>query len=146
MLSAAAIYVSYIFSVGCFFSVSRIFSVSCVFSVGCIFSVGWTFSVCYIFSVSCVFSASWTFYVSCVFSVCSIIFYRMLEVFLLLKSTVSSTSLYFEAIPHSPYCLNILRLRRIEFNLLANLLDVDRYGRDVTDRLHVPDLTEQLVL
>ena len=133
MLSAAAIYVSYIFSVGCFFSVSRIFSVSCVFSVGCIFSVGWTFSVCYIFSVSCVFSASWTFYVSCVFSVCSIIFYRMLEVFLLLKSTVSSTSLYFEAIPHAPDCLNILWLRRIEFNLLANLLDVDRYGRDVTD-------------
>lgn len=41
--------------------------------------------------------------------------------------------LYFEAIPHAPDCLNILRLRRIEFNLLANLLDVDRYGRDVTD-------------
>ena len=91
MLSAAAIYVSYIFSVGCFFS------------------------VCYVFSV------------------CYIIFYRMLEVLLLFRSTVSSTSLYFEAIPHAPDCLNILRLRRIEFYLLANLLDVDRYGRDVTD-------------
>ena len=103
MLSAAAIYVSYIFSV------------SCVFSVCCFFSVSCFFSVCYVFSV------------------CYIIFYRMLEVFLLLKSTVSSTSLYFEAIPHAPDCLNILWLRRIEFNLLANLLDVDRYGRDVTD-------------
>ena len=133
MLSAAAIYVSYIFSVGCVFSVSWIFSVcyifsaSWTFSVSCVFSVSWTFSVCYIFS------ASWTFYVSCVFSVCYIIFYRMLEVLLLFRSTVSSTYLYFETIPHAPDCLNVLRFRRIEFNLLANLLDVDRYGRDVTD-------------
>ena len=70
----------------------------------------------------------------------------MLEALLLFKSTVSSTSLYFEAIPHAPDCLNVLRLRRIEFNFLANLLNVYRDGRDVTDRLHVPDLTEQLVL
>jgi len=140
MLSAAAIYVSYIFSVGC------IFSVSWTFSVCYIFSASWTFYVSCVFSVCYIFSASWTFYVSCVFSVFYIIFYRMLEVLLLFRSTVPSTSLYFEAIPHAPDCLNILRLRRIEFNLLANLLDVDRYGRDVTDRLHVPDLTEQLVL
>ena len=57
----------------------------------------------------------------------------MLEVLLLFRSTVLSTYLYFETIPYAPDCLNILRLRRIEFNLLANLLDVDRYGRDVTD-------------
>ena len=61
------------------------------------------------------------------------------------KSSVISI-LHLKPIPNPPDRLNILRLRRIELDLLADLFNMHRHGGDVTDGFHVPDLAEQLLL
>ena len=51
--------------------------------------------------------------------------------------------LYLEAVSDTPDGLDILGLRGIFLNLLANLLDVYGYGCNIADGIHIPDLTEQ---
>ena len=48
-----------------------------------------------------------------------------------------------KTVPDSPDRLYILGLSRIEFDLLPDLLDMHRHGRDITDGFHIPDLPEQ---
>ena len=57
-----------------------------------------------------------------------------------------SLLLHFKAIPYAPDRLDILRLGRVELDLLPDLLDVHRHRGDVPQRLHVPDLVKQLLL
>ena len=54
--------------------------------------------------------------------------------------------LYFEPVAYSPDCFDILRLGCIELNLLTDLLNMHRYGRNISNRLHIPDLAEQFFL
>ena len=51
--------------------------------------------------------------------------------------------LLFKSIPHTPNCFDILRIRSIKFNLLTNLFNMNGNGRNVTDRIHIPDFTEE---
>ena len=43
------------------------------------------------------------------------------------------SGLYLEAISNAPDCLNILRIGSIKFNLLTDLLNMNRNGGDITD-------------
>jgi len=58
----------------------------------------------------------------------------------LLKSLRIRSDLYFETIAHTPDRLNILRFRGVKLDLLANFLNVNRDCRNISDRLHIPDL------
>ena len=53
-------------------------------------------------------------------------------------------SLNLKSISHAPDCLDILWLGCVKLNLLTNLFDMYRNGRNISDRLHIPDFTEQL--
>lgn len=52
--------------------------------------------------------------------------------------------LHFKAISHSPYRLDILWMRRVIFDFLPNLLNMHCHSRDISYRLHIPDLAKQL--
>ena len=56
------------------------------------------------------------------------------------------TCSHFKPISNSPDRLNILRLGRIKFDLLTDLLDMHGNRRNVADGLHVPDLIKELFL
>ena len=51
-----------------------------------------------------------------------------------------------EAVPNTPNRLNILGLCGILFNLLTDLFDMHCNGGNVTDGVHIPDLSEQFFL
>ena len=55
-------------------------------------------------------------------------------------------ALYLEPVSDTPDRLDILGFRGIHLDLLADLLDVDCNGRNITDGFHVPDLGKQLFL
>ena len=47
-----------------------------------------------------------------------------------------------ESVPHAPNGLNVLGLSGILLDLLADLFDMNRNGGDVTDGVHIPDLSK----
>ena len=57
---------------------------------------------------------------------------------------LTRASLNLKSISHAPDCLDILWLGCVKLNLLTNLFDMYRNGRNISDRLHIPDFTEQL--
>ena len=52
----------------------------------------------------------------------------------------------FKPVSNAPYRLNILRFRRVELDLLTDLLNMHGNRRDVSQRLHIPDLAEEFFL
>ena len=50
----------------------------------------------------------------------------------------------FKPVSNAPYRLNILRFRRVELDLLTDLLNMHGNRRDISLRLHIPDLAKQL--
>lgn len=58
--------------------------------------------------------------------------------------TASASDL--EPVADTPDGFNILRLRGVKFNLLADFLDVYGDSGNITDGIHIPDFTEQLFL
>ena len=57
-----------------------------------------------------------------------------------------SHGLHLKPIPDTPNCFNILRVCSIRLNFLPDFLNMHRHGCDIPDRIHVPDLPEQLLL
>ena len=49
----------------------------------------------------------------------------------------------FKPVSNAPYRFNILRFRRVELDLLTDLLNMHGNRRDVSQRLHIPDLAEE---
>ena len=52
----------------------------------------------------------------------------------------------FKPVSNTPYRLNILRFRRVELDLLTDLLNMHGNRRDISQRLHIPDLAEEFFL
>ena len=52
----------------------------------------------------------------------------------------------FKPVSNAPYRLNILRFRRVELDLLTDLLNMHGNRRDISQRLHIPDLAEEFFL
>ena len=51
-----------------------------------------------------------------------------------------------ESVAHAPDRLDVLRMGGIKFNLFTDLFDMDGYGRDVADAVHIPDPAKELIL
>ena len=52
----------------------------------------------------------------------------------------------FKPVSNAPYRLNILRFCRVELDLLTDLLNMHGNRRDISQRLHIPDLAEEFFL
>ena len=54
--------------------------------------------------------------------------------------------LHFKPVSHTPYGLYILRMRSVILDLFSDFLNMHSNCGNISDRLHIPDLTEQLFL